>query len=138
MPKSIVLGTAAKRCAALLILTSVSVAFAACGTVAAQVSGTSHSGVVTGSVTGYGGPIRVIKGKVVDPKPWSIADMAVIITRVDSHTTYRVYTDGSGRFSIDLPRGHYEVGAGCEPGRTQSVTLHEGRSNSVRLACDYP
>jgi Carboxypeptidase regulatory-like domain len=138
MSESVLLRTAAKTGAALLVLATLSLALAACGTSASTASGTSKSSVVTGSVTGYGGPIRIVKGKVVDMKPWSIADMAVILTRPDSRTTYRVYTDGSGRFSIRVPRGEYQIAAGCEPGRTQSVTLHGGPSESVQLACDYP
>jgi hypothetical protein len=138
MSESVLLRAVAKRGAALLLLATLSVVLAACGTGASTASGTSSRSVVTGSLTGYGGPIRIIKGKVVDTKPWSIADMAVILTRTDSHTTYRVYTDGSGRFSIHVPRGEYQIAAGCEPGRTQSVTLHGGQSESVQLACDYP
>jgi hypothetical protein len=120
------------------MLATFSVMFAACGTTSAQGSSTSHHSIITGSVTGYGGPIRVIKGKVVDPTPWSIADMAVIVTRADSDVAYRVYTNGSGRFSLDLPRGDYAIAASCEPGRTQPINLGGGGSASVQLACDYP
>ena len=95
---------AANRCVTVLLLASLSVVLAACGTIPAQASGSGH-GIVTGSVTGYGGPIRVINGKVVDPTPWSIAGMAVVLTRSDSGRTYRVYTNRSGTFSLDVPRG---------------------------------
>jgi hypothetical protein len=118
-----------------LALGTLSVLLAACGATSAPAS--RHS-LVTGSVMGYGGPIRIVKGKVVDHKPWSIAGMAVVVTGTGATRTFRVRTNAAGRFAIELPTGTYAIAAGCEPGRTQALHVRAGRPLVVHLACDYP
>jgi Carboxypeptidase regulatory-like domain len=138
MSKSPVPKAAAKGGVALIMFASLGIALSACGAATSSESSGARHALVTGSVHGYGGPIRVIHGKVADNRPWPIDHMVVLITQVGSPTIHRVDTNGSGTFSIKLADGHYKVAASCEAGRTTSVHLHAGQAASVHLACDYP
>lgn len=78
-----------------------------------------------------GDPVGVVNGEVVDPSGEPVVDARVQIDHSDSTPYAWAHVDSSGRYSIPLPKGIYEVSfsaAGRAPlEETQEVGVGNGR-----------